>query len=228
MANKCKLITCQFFSTVFMPWTVPILKKLGVHLSFFDKGLQQYFIDMIEQIVASRKAGDKVSIVMCSDEYHKTHYLFQAKAWCCQATSHCLGQCWPQIYVAMRTLRRGADTDMNICVLYVAWNYIICYPWEPATFRLLFKLIWILSTFVFHRRDPHFLHYWLFARENPWSSRWIHHKESIMRSRDGFFSFFLAGTSWWINRRLDSQVHISSLLWLMLVVCRADRTWCSW
>ena len=81
-------------------------------------------------------------------------------------------------------------TDMNICVLYVAWNYIICYPWETATFRLLFKLIWILSTFVFHRRDPHFLHYWLFARENPWSSRWIHHKESIMRSRDGFFFFF--------------------------------------
>ena len=53
--------------TVFMPWTVPILKKWGFTLSFFDKGLRKYFIDMIEQIINSRKAGDTVSIFVLWD-----------------------------------------------------------------------------------------------------------------------------------------------------------------
>ena len=77
VATKCKLVMWQLFSAVFMPWTVPVLKKLGVRLTFFDKRLEQYFIDMIEQILASRKAGDKVSIVMCSDECHKHIWIRQ-------------------------------------------------------------------------------------------------------------------------------------------------------
>ena len=48
------------FSIVLFPWTLPIFKKCGITLSFFDKGLQRYFIQMVEQIVNSRKAGDMV------------------------------------------------------------------------------------------------------------------------------------------------------------------------
>ena len=53
-------ISFSTFSTVLLPWTLPILKKCGITLTFFDKDLQRYFIQMVEQIVDSRKAGDMV------------------------------------------------------------------------------------------------------------------------------------------------------------------------
>ena len=46
-----------------MPWTLPILKKMGVQVTVFNKDLQRYFVQIVEQIVNSRKAGDTVRLV---------------------------------------------------------------------------------------------------------------------------------------------------------------------
>ena len=48
---------------VLMPWTLPILKKMGVQVTVFNKDLQRYFVQIVEQIVNSRKAGDTVRLV---------------------------------------------------------------------------------------------------------------------------------------------------------------------
>ena len=86
--------------------------------------------------------------LMPSDECHRTFTdpkstLTQVMAWCCQATSHCLSQCWPS------SLSQYGITSLQ-CIENVAVP--ICYP-PTSCVQICSKLFIIKSNSLFQRKE---------------------------------------------------------------------------
>ena len=107
--------------------------------------------------------------------------LVQVMAWCCQATSHYLGQCWPISmlpYGVTRPQCKDFSERIQLTMPLLNWH-----TFGPDLSNLV--LLWAQNMMVIKRK--HFLRYWPFVRGIHQSLVDSPHKGPVMQSFDVFF-----------------------------------------